>query len=140
MSERLRFPWRILWPVLVTGCLGVVGCAGNRRAAVRQLESPDPSERILAIIELAERDDDGVSGGGPVGRGSVVPLLVDRLEDEDEGVRFFAIVALEKLTGTRRGYRYSDPDHLRREAVQRWRASVAVSSPGAVGGDEGVDW
>ena len=139
MSERLGFPWRILWPVLVTGCLGVVGCAGARQGAVRQLESPDPSERILAIIELAERSDDRISGGGPAGRGSVVPLLVDRLEDEDEGVRFFAIVALEKLTGTRMGYRYSDPDHLRRDAVQRWRTLMAVQARGAGGAGKRTD-
>jgi len=119
--------------------LAVVGCVGARDSAVRQLESPDPSDRILAIIELTERNDDRITGGGPEGRGSIVPLLVDRLEDEDEGVRFFAIVALEKLTGTRMGYRYGDPDHLRREAVQRWRMSVAVQPPGVGGVDEGVD-
>ncbi len=99
----------------------MTACAGDRTAPIRQLESADASERILAIVKLAKLNEQNPDSNDPEAPGSIVPLLVDRLEDEDEGVRFFAIVALHKLTGTRLGYHYGDPDHVRRQAVQRWR-------------------
>ena len=75
------------------------------------MNSPDPGERIHAIVAAGEQ-----------GRQEAVPLLVDRLEDEDEAVCFFAIESLEKLTGTSNGYRYYDPPGLRARAVRRWRS------------------
>jgi hypothetical protein len=57
------------------------------------------------------------------------------LEDEDEAVRFYAILALEKLTGTRRGYRYGDPVDLRRRAIERWRMYAAAGSTADAGSD-----
>lgn len=53
-----------------------------------------------------------------------MPLLVDRLEDEDEAVRFFAIIALDKITGERLGYDYAQPAAERAKAVERWREYV----------------
>lgn len=51
-----------------------------------------------------------------------VPLLVDRLEDEDDAVRFFTILALEKITGERFGYDYAQPASKRARSVEQWRA------------------
>lgn len=87
-----------------------IGCGrgGSSRA---NIHSDDVNERILAIWQAAEQDDK-----------SAIPLLVDRLEDEDEAVRFFAILALDKITGHRFGYDYGQPARQRAEAVDKWRA------------------
>jgi len=73
-----------------------------------------------------------------------VALLVDRLEDEDEGVRFYAILALDRITGERFGYDYAAPIDQRAEAVDRWReyartryaAGGADAKPSTVGAAE----
>lgn len=97
-----------------TGCLAltgllvvVAGCVGGYKP---DLQSPDPAARIRAIVEVANE-----------GKTSAVPALVDRLEDEDEGVRFYAIEALKRLTGEDMGYRYYESAYERRPAVERWR-------------------
>lgn len=74
-------------------------------------DSKDPGVRIQTIRMAGDRQDQ-----------SVVPQLVNRLEDEDEAVRMFAILALEKITRTRLGYNYTDPEPVRGRAVKRWRA------------------
>ncbi|MFQ5411732.1 MAG: HEAT repeat domain-containing protein [Phycisphaerae bacterium] len=98
------------------------GCTRPRhyRAAI---QSENPGDRILAIRSAGEARDRGA-----------VPLLVDRLEDEDDGVRFFAILALDKITGERLGYAYGDPPRLRAAAVERWRAYVRDGRHVSTGG------
>jgi hypothetical protein len=98
----------------VIGALGLalLGCA--RPAPMRaSFHSDDVNERILAIRQAADAKDP-----------STVPLLVDRLEDEDEAVRFFAILALDRITGQRFGYDYGHSAGRRAAAVERWRAYV----------------
>jgi hypothetical protein len=89
-----------------------------------QLESNDPSDRVRAIHAIAESDDV-----------SMAPALVDRLDDEDPAVRFYAILALEKLTGTRLGYTYTAHRHERLQSVQRWRTYLSTNAAG--GGPSG---
>lgn len=74
------------------------------------IQSPDPDARVLAIVKAGQRRDV-----------RTVPLLVDRLEDEDEAVRLYAILALDKITGRRLGYDYAGPAGERAKAVARWR-------------------
>jgi len=74
------------------------------------LKADDASTRIRAIKMAGDRRDS-----------SAMPLLIDRLDDEDSAVRLFAIVALEKITGTRLGYDYAKPAAERSRAVMRWR-------------------
>ena len=62
------------------------GCTSSNRLADR-LQSESVSERIKACIEAGEECDR-----------TVLPLLVERLEDDDADVRFFAILALKKIT------------------------------------------
>jgi len=81
-----------------------------------QIQADDAGARILAIREAGERRDR-----------QAVPLLVDRLEDEDEAVRFYAILALERITGTRLGYDYRIGGPARFDAVERWRRYVRDS-------------
>jgi HEAT repeats len=100
--------WWAMWVIINLA----VGC--TRGAPWRaSIQSQDVNERILAVREAAEKGD----------RGSV-PALVDRLEDEDEAVRFFAILALEKITGSRFGYDYGQPAWRRARAVEKWRLFV----------------
>ncbi|MHC4632245.1 MAG: hypothetical protein ACYS9C_13400 [Planctomycetota bacterium] len=53
-----------------------------------------------------------------------IPQLVDSLQDEDTSVRFYAIEALRRITGTDNGYHYKASPQLRAEAVERWRESL----------------
>lgn len=95
-------------------CLLALSACSSQPAFLRDdIQSENPAHRILAIRAAAEARD-----------GRSVPLLVDRLEDEDRAVRFFAIIALDKITGHRFGYDYGKPDADRRKAVERWRAYV----------------
>lgn len=73
---------------------------------------------MSAIIDAGDQQDR-----------AAVPILVDRLEDEDPAVRFYAILALERLTGTRLGFRFEAPVHERRSAVERWRRYLLDSGP-----------
>ncbi|MCP4592535.1 MAG: HEAT repeat domain-containing protein [bacterium] len=101
-------------------CVIGVGCRSSGGGARARLESPDPADRARAIVELANHHDEGA-----------VPALIDRLDDEDEAVRFFAILALERLTGSRHGYDYAADAGHRRAAVERWRVRS--------GGDGGAE-
>jgi len=77
------------------------------------IQSESAGDRILAV-----------RAAGEAGDRKAIPLIVDRLDDEDDGVRFFAILALERLTGTRMGFDYAAPEVERSEAVNRWREYV----------------
>lgn len=90
--------------------IGAVGCARVARPSHRAMQSPIVADRVSAVRAAAERGD----------RASV-PQLVDRLDDEDAVVRFAAVVALERITGTRLGYRYGASAGERAAAVERWR-------------------
>jgi len=110
------------WFAMVTGVAQVatiflcilIGCGPSRTPYPESLNSQRPEERILAAKRAADIHDRDVIG-----------ILVDRLEDDDEAVRMFAILALEKLTGTRNGYDYSDDPSQRARAVKRWRRDLS---------------
>lgn len=91
----------------------VAGCSHPKIDLRTQLEAYDPVDRIRAIIAVAELQ-----------KASLVPALVDRLDDTDAAVRMYAIIALEKLTDTRLGYGYAASASERRAAVARWRQYV----------------
>jgi HEAT repeat protein len=102
--------------------LAAVGCARPPFEYPAALNSERPDQRVAAICHACDIRDE-----------SVIPILVDRLEDEDEGVRFYAILALERLTGTRLGYEYHASEVERMRSVQRWRQRVANPSTQASG-------
>ena len=94
--------------------LSFVGACESRPLSYRAaIQSANPDDRILGIRAAAEVRDR-----------HAVPLLVDRLEDEDEAVRFFAIIALDRITGQRFGYDYALPASQRARAVELWREYV----------------
>jgi len=76
-------------------------------------DSADPAAKLYAISH-ADRGD--------------IPRLIEQLDSDDPAVRMYAIVALERLTGQRRGYSPYDPAHKRAPAVQRWADWHADSS------------
>ena len=88
------------------------GCGGpfDRKMRLSDLDSPNPAVRIMAI-----------KWAGDSKASSAVPRLVDFLHDEDTSVRFFAIEALRRITGTDNGYDYKASPQLRAEAVECWR-------------------
>jgi hypothetical protein len=102
--------------LLVPIVLGTIGCRLGASPYPVFLESPDPHQRIEAIMNAAKAGDR-----------TMVPRLVDRLEDEDEAVRFYAILALERLERTRLGYDYANSDAERASAVRRWREYVRAA-------------
>jgi hypothetical protein len=100
-------------------CLLAACNLGRSRPTYPQaFQSEDPADRVWAAKTAAERHDR-----------NALPLLVERLEDEDDAVRLFAIVALERLTGTRLGYQYYDPPAQRERAVRRWRHYLRQQPP-----------
>ena len=96
----------------LTAVLAFSGCATPQHFKA-DIHSENAGDRILAIRQAAEKGDR-----------SAMPLIVDRLDDEDDGVRLYAILALEKLVGTRMGYEYSAPFERRVASVERWREYV----------------
>lgn len=100
---------RALPLVVFAGIVADSGCAQHR--VLVGIHSPDALGRILAIRRIAEEDDR-----------EAIPLLVDRLDDQDSGVRFYAIVALDRMTGERFGYDYAQSAAERGLAVEKWRA------------------
>ena len=98
------------------------GCGGAAVSLAERLQAEHPSERISGCVSAAERRDV-----------SAVSLLVERLEDRDADVRFFAIGALKRLTGQTHGYRYFEDALRRAEAVRRWRQWLKSRSAGTGG-------
>jgi len=115
-------------PALLGGSLMSAGCGPGRTPYPQAFQSDRPQERAAAAKWAAELGD----------REAIGPL-VDRLEDPDEAVRFYAILALEKLTGTRRGYDYRAAERDRWRAVQEWRRHLATESTGGAASVGGSD-
>lgn len=88
-------------------------CGCMARMVRADIQSPDAETRGRAIREAAQRRDE-----------RAIPLIVDRLEDEDQSVRLFAILALEEMTGQRMGYLYYKPTGTQADALRRWRDYV----------------
>lgn len=109
------------WSGLIVIAWLASGCGPVRPAARLDMQSREVGGRIAAIKAAAEAEDR-----------AKVPQLVDRLDDEDPAVRFAAILALERITGERLGYRYGDPPEARAEAVARWRRAMTEANGAAM--------
>lgn len=105
----LRFGAYVVGVIWVSGS----GCTPGAQSYRAGIQSERPTDRIRAIYKAGELRD-------PL----AVALLVDRLEDEDEGVRLYAFLALERITGKRFEYDYAATPQSRAQAVDRWRAFV----------------
>ena len=101
----------VVWPIvtLLAGCWHGPESADSLGA----LEDESPAVRIRAI-----------KWAGQNGASAAVPLLVDRLMDEDQVVRFYAIESLKRITGSSYGYDYKGDAVERARAVRRWRQAI----------------
>ncbi len=86
----------------------LAGCA--QRDYRQQLQSEDPIRRIDGAIAASRANDPAAA-----------PLLVDRLQDDDQAVRMYAIIALKHIEGTDLGYKYWANDVNRARMAQQWR-------------------
>ena len=104
----------ILLPIinLAVGCGSLVSL--DQQLSLTDLENADPSVRVRAIKWAGDSHND-----------QAVPLLVDRLMEEDSSVRFYSILALKRITGRDFGYDYKAPADERAQAVKRWREYLA---------------
>jgi HEAT repeat protein len=102
---------------------GAPQAAPDESTLYGRLQSPNKDVRIEAILQAGREKD-----------AKAVPYLVDRLGEGYAEVRFAAIVALEKITGTDRGYRYWAAAAQRDEAIARWRQWLRSEAPGGAGG------
>lgn len=96
---------------------GMVGCTASTPTGgtlQQRLQDENPSVRIDAIVQAAEQNDR-----------TVLPLLVDRLNDSQRDVRFFAGLALEQMLGPQRWKRFGwvswDPPAQREQAIEKLR-------------------
>jgi hypothetical protein len=107
----------IRWVCLAAVSFVMAAAAGCTPAASYQklLQSATPLDRVHGCAQAADSGDKAAVG-----------LLVDRLEDSDEAVRFAAHQSLRKLTDKDFGYRESDPPANRAAAVARWRQYAAT--------------
>lgn len=87
--------------------VAATGCTPSPREG--GFDSPDPAAKLYAIVRAGQQRDR-----------SAVPRLIEQLDSDDMAVRMYAIQALERITGTRLGYRYYAPPAQRRQMVQRW--------------------
>jgi HEAT repeats len=78
------------------------------------VKSEDTDVKILAIKKAVRARDK-----------SVVPQLVEDLSSDDPAVRFYAIEALQELTGQTFEYRYYEDDNARKPAIEKWKQWLA---------------
>ena len=101
---------KLLTVMLVAECLALAGCQEPAGQVAGDFQAEDPSVRIQAVAHAGRTMDAGS-----------VPFLIDRLTDSQADVRFFAIIALKRITGETMGWNYYDPPPTQAEAVARWR-------------------
>ena len=84
------------------------GCRAPRPPL--SVEHEDPGIKIPAMKKAVREQDR-----------SVVPQLVEDLASDDPAVRFFAIRALEELTGRTFEFQYFEDEEVRKAALEQWK-------------------
>ena len=93
---------------MLVACLAATqGCIPRESQSI---SSVDPMASIPAIQEAARKKDH-----------SAVGALVGQLDNDDPAIRFYAIVALQDITGQTMDYRFYDDPEERKLAIQRWQ-------------------
>ncbi len=92
----------------------LMGCSATSDPATGDLELDlrhrDPRVRMEASYQAAA-----------AGRMDLMGALIENLEDRDESVRFFAGIALKRMTGQDFGYRSFGNLAARKSAIEKWR-------------------
>jgi hypothetical protein len=111
-NERF-LPANVTAAVALAAALGIGGCSSTADPATGDLRLDlhhrDPRVRIDAAVGAAE-----------AGRLDLVPDLIADLGDRDEAVRFFAGIALKRMTGQDFGYLPYADLAARADAAARW--------------------
>lgn len=99
---------------MLVGCiagllmLGLGACA-EPPVSEGGFDAADPGSKLYAITRAGRQKD-----------ASAIPHLIEQLDSDDQAVRMYAIGALERITGQRKGYVYYAPQAQRDAAIQRW--------------------
>ena len=117
MGRSIRRQCRVglLCSLLAASAAAAGGCAGPREVG---FNANDPGAKLAAIIQAGREKDR-----------EAIPHLIEQLESDDQAVRMYAILALERITGTRKGYRYYAPPAERKNAVRRWVQAYREGQP-----------
>ena len=101
--------------------LALLSSTGCRTAASagRDMEADEPARRIAAAFESTRGN-----------KRALTAALVELLGDESLAVRYYAIGALSRQTGTTMGYHYAAPPEIRDAAAARWHRYVEETEPG----------
>jgi hypothetical protein len=105
-----------IWLLILTGWLSFAGGCSFREPS---MQSSDPALKVPAIKAAAQSND--LSAG---------KQLVAELDNDDPAIRFYAISALERLTGQRLGYEYYQEREHRQAAIKRWEEWLAARDSG----------
>jgi hypothetical protein len=103
ISTRIRLAAWLVLSSLAAGCSGTTG--------PQTVANPDPGVKVPIIRAAVDRHDT-----------SVIPQLIDDLNDDDPAIRFYANDGLQKLTGQDFNYRFYDDADARKPSIDRWRA------------------
>jgi hypothetical protein len=108
-----HFPFKLLW---IPVAFSALACRPSEPTLsyAQQFEHEDPTVRVQAIVRAGRQEDS-----------RAYVYLIDALSDPQPAVRFYASIALEKMTGLTMDYRYYDPWPRRQDAVERWRRWLA---------------
>lgn len=101
--------------MLVASLAATQGCIPRESQSIN---SADPMAAIPAIQEAARKKDR-----------SSVEALVGRLDSDDAAIRFYAIAALQDITGQTMDYHYYDDAEERKLAIQRWQKWIHHEAP-----------
>lgn len=108
-----------IFSLLSAGLLMQFGCSGY--TGPRSVANEDPAVKIPEIHKAVERRDK-----------SVLPQLVNDLDNDDPAIRLYAIGALRDLTGESFEYDWTLTDRAaRRGTIERWREYLKAQSSGA---------
>ncbi len=99
--------------MLLSGCLQT-----NRPVSLADLKNPDPVVRIKAVKWAGENKNT-----------QAIPKLLELSKDEDQAVRFYAIIALRNITQTDLDFDYRADARRRAEAVNYWKKRFVIIEP-----------
>ena len=101
--------------ILSLALLGTVGC----RTGTPAERADEPAQRITAAFQASQGQERPLTAA-----------LVGLLDDDSLAVRYYAIGALSRQTGTTMGYHYAAPHEAREAAAARWRRYVEKTKQG----------